>query len=60
MIGMDQYELIRAASRVYGKSISAISREYGHSRKTIRKALAGFEPGVVLGTAAYMSPEQAS
>jgi len=44
MIGMDQYELIRTASRVYGKSIRAIAREYGHSRKTIRKALAGLEP----------------
>ena len=44
MIGMDQYELIRTANRVYGKSIRAIAREYGHSRKTIRKALAGLEP----------------
>lgn len=41
---MDQYELIRTAHRVYGKSIRSIAREYGHSRKTIRKALAGFEP----------------
>lgn len=41
---MDQYELIRTANRVYGKSIRAIAREYSHSRKTIRKALAGFEP----------------
>jgi hypothetical protein len=41
---MDQYELIRTANRVYGKSIRAIAREYGHSRKTIRKALAGLEP----------------
>ena len=41
---MDQYELIRTANRVYGKSVRAIAREYGHSRKTIRKALAGFEP----------------
>ena len=44
MIGMDQYELIRIANRVYGKSIRAIAREYGHSRKTVRKALAGLEP----------------
>jgi transposase len=44
MIGMDQYELIRTANRVYAKSIRAIAREYGHSRKTIRKALAGLEP----------------
>ncbi len=41
---MDQYELIRTANRVYTKSIRAIAREYGHSRKTIRKALAGIEP----------------
>ena len=44
MIGMDQYELIRTANRLYAKSIRAIAREYGHSRKTIRKALAGLEP----------------
>lgn len=41
---MDQYELIRTANRVYGKSIRAIAREYRHSRKTIRKALWGLEP----------------
>ncbi len=44
MIGMDQYELIRTASRVYGKSIRQIRRETGHHRTTIRKALAGTEP----------------
>ncbi len=44
MIGMDQYELIRTAHRVYGKSIRQISREYSHSRKTVRKALKGIEP----------------
>jgi len=44
MIGMDQYELIRTANRVYAKTIRAIAREYGHSRKTVRKALAGLEP----------------
>jgi len=36
---MDQYELIRTAHRVYGHSISQISRDTGHSRNTIRKAL---------------------
>ena len=41
---MDQYELIRTANRLYAKSIRAIAREYGHSRKTIRKTLAGLEP----------------
>ena len=38
---MDQFELIRTASRVYGKSIRQIGRETGHHRVTIRKALAG-------------------
>ena len=41
---MDQYELIRTAHRVYGKSIREIGRETGHHRETIRKALAGKEP----------------
>lgn len=38
---MDQYESIRTANRVYGKSISQIRRETGHSRNTIAKALRG-------------------
>ena len=41
---MDQYELIRTAHRVYGKSIRQIQRETGHHRVTIRKALRGLEP----------------
>ena len=41
---MDQYELIRTAYRVYKKSIRQISRETGHTRKTIRKVLAGKDP----------------
>ena len=41
---MDQFELIRTASRVYGKSVRQIRRETGHHRATIRKALAGTEP----------------
>ena len=41
---MDQFELIRTASRVYGKSIRQLGRETGHHRVTIRKALAGKEP----------------
>lgn len=36
---LDQYEYIRIAHRVYGKSIREIQRETGHDRKTIRKAL---------------------
>jgi len=39
MIGMERYEGIRIARRVYGKSIRKISKETGHSRPTIRKAL---------------------
>ncbi len=38
---MDQYELIRTAHRVYGKSGRDIARETGHSRNTIKKALHG-------------------
>ncbi len=38
---MNQYELIRTAHRIYGKSISEIRRETGHSRNTIAKALKG-------------------
>ena len=53
MIGMDQYELIRAAHRVYKKSIRQIARETGHHRKTIRKVLAGME-------SAYRRPQQGS
>jgi len=41
MLGMDQYELIRTAHRVCGKKISEISRETGHSRNTVKKALRG-------------------
>ena len=44
LIGMDQYELISTARRVYGKSNREIARETGHHRETIRKALAGKEP----------------
>lgn len=38
---MDQYEYVRTAHRVYGKSIHNIERETGHDRKTIRKVLRG-------------------
>ena len=38
---MDQYELVRTAHRVYNKDISQISRETGHSRNTIKKAIRG-------------------
>jgi transposase len=39
MLSVDQYELIRRKHLVDGLSIRAISRELGHSRKTIRKAV---------------------
>jgi len=38
---MDQYEFIRTGYRVYGKSISELSRITGHSRNTIKKAIKG-------------------
>jgi len=38
---MDQYEYLRTAHRVYGKNISELSRQTGHSRNTIKKALRG-------------------
>ncbi len=38
---MDQYEFIRTGYRVYGKSISELSRITGHSRNTIKKAIRG-------------------
>jgi len=38
---MDQYECIRTAHRVYGKNISELARQTGHSRNTIKKALRG-------------------
>jgi len=41
VITMDQYEYIRTAHRVYGKSIRQIQKETGHSRVTIRKVLQG-------------------
>ena len=41
MLDMDQYELIRTAHRVYGKSGREIARETGHSRNTVKKALEG-------------------
>ena len=41
---MDQYEMVRTAHRVYKKSIRQIARETGHTRRTVRKALAGQEP----------------
>jgi transposase len=44
MLKMSQYELIKTAYRVYGKSIRNIAKEFGHSRKTVRKALRDVRP----------------
>jgi len=41
---MEQYEYIRTAHRVYGKSIRQIQKDTGHSRVTIRKVLQGEVP----------------
>lgn len=41
LLTMNQYELIRTAHRVYGKSISEMARLTGHSRNTVKKALRG-------------------
>ena len=41
MLTVAQYNYIRTAHRVYGKSIKQIVRETGHSRNTIRRALKG-------------------
>ena len=38
MLEMDQYEFIRTAHRVYGKNITELARQTGHSRNTIKKA----------------------
>ena len=41
MLKVDQYEYVRTARRVYGKSVSEIARETGHSRNTVKKVLRG-------------------
>lgn len=41
LLTMNQYELIRTAHRVYGKSISDLVRITGHSRNTVKKAIRG-------------------
>src|SRR6056297_309527 len=39
MLKVEQYEFIRSGYRVYGLTISELSRRTGHSRNTIRKLL---------------------
>ncbi len=41
MLSVDQYEYIRTAQRIYGKNVSEIARETGHSRNTVKKVLRG-------------------
>ncbi len=41
MLKVDQYDYIRTAHRVYGKSIKQIARDTGHSKNTIKKILRG-------------------
>ncbi len=41
MLKVDQYDYVRTGYRVYGKKIKQISRETGHSKNTIKKALRG-------------------
>lgn len=38
---MDQYEFIRTAHRIYGKNITELAKQTGHSRNTIKKAIRG-------------------
>jgi len=39
MLTVDQYDYIRTAHRVYGKTIRKIARDTGHSKNTVKKAL---------------------
>ena len=39
MLKVDQYDYIRQAHRLYGKKVKEISRETGHSKNTVKKAL---------------------
>jgi len=44
MVTVGEKEVIRRECFIKGKSVRLISRETGHSRKTVRKAI--MEPGV--------------
>jgi len=39
MLSVDQYDYIRKSHRLYGKKVKEISRETGHSKNTVKKAL---------------------
>jgi len=45
MLTVEEYEKIRRAHYIEQKSIRQIAREQGHSRKTVKKALASGGPG---------------
>ena len=39
MLTLDQYEYMRMAHRGYGKKIKEITRDTGHSKNTVKRAL---------------------
>jgi hypothetical protein len=45
MIDVEQWEKVRRGYYVEGKSVRQLMRETGHSFRTIRRILAGNEPG---------------
>lgn len=53
---MEHREAIRRAYFVDGKAIRQIAREFGHSRKTVRKAIASAEPPAYTLTAERPAP----
>jgi transposase len=57
MITVDEYEAIRRAYYVEKKSQRQIARELGHSRKTVRKALAGEGAGRYRQSQARSAPQ---
>lgn len=56
MLKVEQYERIRRQVKVEGKAIREVARELGHSRKTVRKALALSEPPGYRRTAPIKRP----
>jgi predicted secreted protein len=60
MLSVDQYEHVRTAHRVYGKSVSEIARLTGHSRNTVRKVLLGEFGGYSLGFRSLFDEEVTS
>ena len=56
MLTVEDYERIRRAVMVEGKSQREAAKELGYSRKTVRKALAGGRPAGYQRRAAYPRP----